>query len=161
MIVRAKSGTGKTVVFGVVALETIDISIHSAQVLIIAPTREIAIQITYVINAIGSKIEGMLNLKYSCMYFLKKKFVSLVNYFCCLGLRAEYFVGGISIEEDKKKLSKCHIAVGAPGRIKHLIEKGFLQVSKVRLFVLDEADKLMEINFQKDIKLVLSLRIKY
>lgn len=163
MIVRAKSGTGKTAVFGVVALETVDISIHSAQVLIIAPTREIAIQITYVINAIGSKIEGMLNLKYcSCMYFLKKKFVYLfVNYFCCLGLRAEYFVGGISIEEDKKKLSKCHIAVGAPGRIKHLIEKGFLQVSKVRLFVLDEADKLMEINFQKDIKLVLSLGIKY
>lgn len=72
-------------------------------------------------------------------------------------------MGGISIEEDKKKLNKCHIAVGAPGRIKHLIEKRFLHVSKVRLFVLDEADKLMEINFQKDIKLVLrfNLKIKY
>jgi len=81
--------------------------------------------------------------------------------FIILGLRVEYFVGGMSIEEDKKKLSKCHIAVGAPGRVKHLIEKGFLQVSKIKLFVLDEADKLMEINFQKDIKLVLSLRIKY
>jgi len=80
--------------------------------------------------------------------------------FAILGLRVEYFVGGISIEEDKKKLSKCHVAVGAPGRIKHLIEKGFFQTSKVRLFVLDEADKLMEINFQKDIKLVLNLRIK-
>jgi len=80
--------------------------------------------------------------------------------FAILGLRVEYFVGGISIEEDKKKLNNCHVAVGAPGRIKHLIEKGFLQVSKVRLFVLDEADKLMEINFQKDIKLVLNLRIK-
>lgn len=70
------------------------------------------------------------------------------------GLKIEYFVGGILIEEDKKKLSKCHIAVGAPGRVKHLIEMGLLTVSKIRLFVLDEADKLMEINFQTDIKLV-------
>lgn len=62
-------------------------------------------------------------------------------------------MGGISIEEDKKKL-QCHIAVGAPGRIKHLIEKKFLTVSKIRLFVLDEVDKLMEFNFQTDIKLV-------
>lgn len=129
LIIRAKSGTGKTVVFGVIALETLDISIPSPQVVIIAPTREIAIQIAYVIKAIGSKMED---------------------------LKVEYFVGGISIEEDKKKLSNCHIAVGAPGRIKHLIEKGFLKVSKVRLFVLDEADKLMEINFQKDINYIFS-----
>ncbi|EGI66684.1 Putative ATP-dependent RNA helicase DDX20 [Acromyrmex echinatior] len=129
LIVRAKSGTGKTIVFGVIALDILDILVGSPQVLIIAPTREIAIQITYVIKTIGSKIEG---------------------------LRVEYFVGGISIEEDKKKLSKCHIAVGAPGRVKHLIEKGFLQVSKIKLFVLDEADKLMEINFQKDINYIFS-----
>ncbi|KAG5309443.1 DDX20 helicase, partial [Acromyrmex insinuator] len=83
LIVRAKSGTGKTIVFGVIALDILDILVGSPQVLIIAPTREIAIQITYVIKTIGSKIEG---------------------------LRVEYFVGGISIEEDKKKLSKCHIA---------------------------------------------------
>ncbi|KYN17359.1 putative ATP-dependent RNA helicase DDX20 [Trachymyrmex cornetzi] len=129
LIVRAKSGTGKTIVFGVIALDILDILVGSPQVLIVAPTREIAIQITHVIKAIGSKIEG---------------------------LRVEYFVGGTSIEEDKKKLSKCHIAVGAPGRVKHLIEKGFLQASKIRLFVLDEADKLMEINFQKDINYIFS-----
>lgn len=68
-------------------------------------------------------------------------------------------MGGISIEEDKKKLNKCHIAVGAPGRVKHLIEKGLLTVSKVRLFVLDEADKLVETNFQTDIKLVQNLNL--
>ncbi|KYN05567.1 putative ATP-dependent RNA helicase DDX20 [Cyphomyrmex costatus] len=129
LIVRAKSGTGKTIVFSVIALETLDILVESPQVLIVAPTREIAIQITHVIKTIGSKIEG---------------------------LRVEYFVGGMSIEEDKRKLKKCHIAVGAPGRIKHLIEKGFLQVSKITLFVLDEADKLMEINFQKDINYMFS-----
>lgn len=58
------------------------------------------------------------------------------------------------MDEDKKKVNSCHIAVGAPGRIKHLIDEGFLKVDNVRLFVLDEADKLMETSFQKDIKLV-------
>lgn len=70
LIVRAKSGTGKTIVFGVIALETLDISTELLQVLIIAPTREIAIQITHVIQAVGSKMEGR---KYYCyIYFLKK-----------------------------------------------------------------------------------------
>lgn len=63
-------------------------------------------------------------------------------------------MGGLSIEDDKRRLNECHIAVGAPGRIKHLIDKKLLKVSTIRLLVLDEADKLMETNFQKDIKLV-------
>jgi len=72
-------------------------------------------------------------------------------------LKVEYFVGGISINEDKKKLNKCHIAIGTPGRIKHLVELVLLNVSKIRLFVLDEADKLMETDFQTNIKSVLNL----
>lgn len=75
LIVRAKSGTGKTLVFGVTALETLDVSTQLPQVLIIAPTREIAIQITHVIQAIGSKIEGKKSEILHCyMYFLKRNF---------------------------------------------------------------------------------------
>lgn len=66
----------------------------------------------------------------------------------------ESFIGGIKIECDRKNLSTCHIAIGAPGRVKHLIDKGYLKMDHVRLFVLDEADKLMEESFQKDIKYV-------
>ncbi|XP_032665556.1 uncharacterized protein LOC116841575 isoform X2 [Odontomachus brunneus] len=129
LIIRAKSGTGKTIVFGIIALEILDIQISSPQVLIIAPTREIAIQISNVLKTIGSEIKG---------------------------LKVEYFVGGLSIEDDKKRLNECHIAVGAPGRLKHLIDKKLLKVSTIRLFVLDEADKLMETNFQKDINYIFS-----
>ena len=68
------------------------------------------------------------------------------------GLKVESFIGGLPINEDKKKLQHCQIVVGAPGRVKHLIEKDFLKVDKVRLFVLDEADKLMDTSFQKDIE---------
>lgn len=62
------------------------------------------------------------------------------------------FIGGTNLDSDRKKLSHCHIATGAPGRIKHLIDKGYLKMDHVRLFVLDEADKLMEENFQESIK---------
>lgn len=55
---RAKSGTGKTAVFGIIALEMVDIKISSVQVIILAPTREIAIQIKEVIASLGSDIKG-------------------------------------------------------------------------------------------------------
>lgn len=69
------------------------------------------------------------------------------------------FIGGTNLDSDRKKLSNCHIATGAPGRIKHLIDKGYLKMEHVRLFVLDEADKLMEENFQENIKYVIYFKI--
>lgn len=59
LIIHAKSGTGKTVVFGIIALEIVNIEISSPQVLIITPTREISIQISHVLQTIGSKIKGI------------------------------------------------------------------------------------------------------
>ncbi|KAI4501744.1 hypothetical protein M0802_003079 [Mischocyttarus mexicanus] len=127
LIVKAKSGTGKTLVFSIIALEMVNVQISSIQVLILAPTREIAIQISEVLSSIGSELKG---------------------------LKVESFIGGMILDGDKQKLRGCHIAVGAPGRIKHLIEKGLLKTDYIRLFVLDEADKLMENSFQKDINYI-------
>lgn len=129
LIMRAKSGTGKTLVFCVISLETIDTEISAVQTLVLAPTREIAVQIAHVFSSVGCEIKG---------------------------LKVEVFIGGTAIEGDKKKSKDCHIAVGAPGRIRHLIEKDFLKVDNVRLFILDEADKLMETSFQKDINYIFS-----
>ncbi|KOX70269.1 putative ATP-dependent RNA helicase DDX20 [Melipona quadrifasciata] len=129
LIVRAKSGTGKTLVFCIISLEMIDVDISSAQVLILAPTREIAVQIAQVFSSVGCEIKG---------------------------LKVGIFIGGTAIESDKKKLNDCHIAVGAPGRMRHLIDKEFLKVENIRLFILDEADKLMESSFQKDINYIFS-----
>lgn len=71
-----------------------------------------------------------------------------------VGLKVKSFIGGLPVEEDKKKLKGCHIAIGAPGRIRHLIESGFFKTEYIKLFVLDEADKLVEQNFQTDINQV-------
>lgn len=58
-MVKSKSGTGKTLVFTIIALENVDVTKEAVQVLITAPAREIAIQITDVIRQIGCFIEGM------------------------------------------------------------------------------------------------------
>ncbi|OWF41567.1 ATP-dependent RNA helicase dbp10-like [Mizuhopecten yessoensis] len=129
LIVQAKSGTGKTCVFSVIALEGLQTASYALQVLVLAPTREIAIQIWEVIRGIGRNVSHL---------------------FC------QTFIGGMPIQEDRQKLKKCHIAVGTPGRIKQLIETGMMTTESIRMFVLDEADKLLEEGFQEQINWIYS-----
>ncbi|XP_031823157.1 probable ATP-dependent RNA helicase DDX20 [Sarcophilus harrisii] len=130
LIVQAKSGTGKTCVFSTVALDSLILENLATQILILAPTREIAVQIHSVITAIGIKMEG---------------------------LECHVFIGGTPLSQDKTRLKKCHIAVGSPGRIKQLIELDYLNTASIRLFILDEADKLLEEgSFQEQINWIYS-----
>ncbi|NXU45820.1 DDX20 helicase, partial [Drymodes brunneopygia] len=130
LIVQAKSGTGKTCVFATIALDAVLLESPATQILILAPTREIAVQIHAVITTIGIKMEG---------------------------LECHVFIGGTPLSQDRSRLKKCHIAVGSPGRIKQLIALDYLSTSSVRLFVLDEADKLLEEgSFQEQINWIYS-----
>ncbi|XP_037266327.1 probable ATP-dependent RNA helicase DDX20 isoform X2 [Falco rusticolus] len=130
LIVQAKSGTGKTCVFSTIALDAVLLENSATQILILAPTREIAVQIHAVITTIGIKMEG---------------------------LECHVFIGGTSLNQDKIRLKKCHIAVGSPGRIKQLIELDYLNTASIRLFILDEADKLLEEgSFQEQINWIYS-----
>lgn len=127
LIIQSKAGTGKTCIFTIVALEALQFNPNrSTQSLIIAPTREIAIQIHEVINQVGSKYRD---------------------------LRCALCIGGVEVKRDRSKLrdSSCQIVVGTPGRIKQLIELNILQTQQVELFVLDEADKLMDEQFKSQI----------
>ncbi|CAB3367018.1 Hypothetical predicted protein [Cloeon dipterum] len=124
LIAEAKSGTGKTVMFGVTALEILQLPSKSLQVLILTPTREIAAQVGDVLSNIGSGH---------------------------MGLKVAVFIGGLPVEEDRRRAKQCHIAVGTPGRLKHLIDDELLDVSHVRLIIIDEADKLLEPSFEPDI----------
>ncbi|NXW42923.1 DDX20 helicase, partial [Nyctiprogne leucopyga] len=130
LIVQAKSGTGKTCVFSTIALDAVLLDSPATQILILAPTREIAVQIHAVITTIGMKMEG---------------------------LECHVFIGGTPLSQDKVRLKKCHIAVGSPGRIKQLIELDYLNTASIRLFILDEADKLLEEgSFQEQINWIYS-----
>ncbi|XP_022081316.1 uncharacterized protein LOC110974182 [Acanthaster planci] len=124
MIVQAKSGTGKTCVFSVIILESLDLQCAGVQALVLTPTREIATQVQGVIQSIGRAMQG---------------------------LRCHTFIGGTLFGPDRQKLKKCHIAVGTPGRVKQLIEYDVMRTESIRLLILDEADKLLDDKFQDQI----------
>ena len=127
LIAQAKSGTGKTLVFSIIALETINTSLTSPQALILAPTREIAVQIVEVIKKVGAYIEPP--------------------------LLCESFIGGTPVSQDINNLKRgCQILVGTPGRVKDLIENSNLNTETLRILIFDEADKLLEESFLKQIE---------
>ncbi|KAF9949201.1 DEAD (Asp-Glu-Ala-Asp) box polypeptide 20 [Mortierella alpina] len=139
LIAQAKSGTGKTVVFGVIAIESVLSAVatqldasqtgskeQQPRAVIIAPTREIAVQIQDVILKLAS--------------------AGLAETIACHAM-----IGGMPVQQDRKNLRQCSIVVGTPGRVRSLIESGYLKPDLVRLLVLDEADKLMEDVFKEDV----------
>jgi translation initiation factor 4A len=126
IIAQAQSGSGKTGAFTIGLLERIDVSEKSVQGLVIAPTHELAKQIANVISSIGSSMNGLL--------------VSTV-------------IGGTSIQETAAEIkANCpHIIVGCAGRIYDMIKRRYINVSKVKTFVLDEADEMLSQGFKEQI----------
>ncbi|CAD5225585.1 unnamed protein product [Bursaphelenchus xylophilus] len=130
MIVQAKAGTGKTLIFSVLTAHLLFGSPKKVapQVMIVAPTREIAKQIYDTV-----------------IHFIPKDFF------------AHLFVGGFDEYEDIKRLKRgCQVAVGTCGRLADLIKKGIFKTEHIGLMVLDEADKLMEDDFIKEINYIFS-----
>jgi ATP-dependent RNA helicase DDX20 len=134
LVIQAKSGTGKTCVFAVIALESISLDFRAPQVIIIAPTRELAHQTRDVIRSIGQYMPG---------------------------LECHAFVGGMSTDLDIKALSletaACHIVSGTPGRLRSLIEMGSLRLEGVRHLVLDEVDQLLAEGFRQQVEYFLGV----
>ncbi|XP_037085582.1 probable ATP-dependent RNA helicase DDX20 [Pollicipes pollicipes] len=131
LIVQAKSGTGKTCVLAVLALELLAAAAPSGrcQALVLAPTREVAVQVAQVVAAIGSHVPG---------------------------LAVHTLIGGLPLAQDVANLRRCQVAVGTPGRVRQLVDSEALNTDAVRLFVMDEADKLMEDAFVDDINFIYS-----
>lgn len=126
LIAQAQSGTGKTGAFSIGTLNVVDPTVNEIQALILSPTRELSRQSHEVISKIGS--------------FLK-------------GLRTQLLVGGTSTSEDIDKLKNNtpHIIVGCPGRTFDMIKRGHLNTTKIRVFVLDEADEMLSSGFMEQI----------
>lgn len=117
---QAQSGTGKTATFGIASLQTADPASKDVQVLILETTRELAIQTTNVIKKLGQYTN----------------------------VRVEAIYGGVRTDESVEKLrSKPQIVVGTPGRIMHLHELSELDLNKVKLLILDEADEMLKRGF--------------
>ena len=129
IIAQAQSGTGKTGTFVIGALQILNEKIEASQVLILAPTHELARQIKFVVDQLG-------------------------NY---MKIKSTLLVGGISIDQNKKDLNenKPHVIVGTPGRVQDMIRRDILDTSKLKLLVLDEADEMLSTGFKEQMGKIL------
>jgi ATP-dependent RNA helicase DeaD len=127
---QAQTGTGKTAAFGIPAIEAVDVDSKSTQVLVMCPTRELALQV-------------------------KEQIQKLAKYKRGLNVAAIY--GGESYERQFLALKKgSQIVVGTPGRIMDHIDRKTLILSDIKLAILDEADEMLNMGFREDIEKILS-----
>jgi len=126
---QARTGTGKTAAFSLPILQQIDPQTTSVQAIILCPTRELSEQVDAELNRLakGSQLETVLA------------------------------VGGRPLGPQIRGLQRCaQVVVGTPGRVIDLLQRKALSLREVRFVVLDEADRMLDIGFRKDIERILS-----
>ncbi|PTM10356.1 MAG: ATP-dependent RNA helicase [Bacteroidetes bacterium] len=130
LVALAQTGTGKTAAFGFPMLQKIDINSRTTQGLILSPTRELCLQITNEMKQYG---------KY------------------CKGLNVTAIYGGASITDQAREVKRgAQIIVATPGRMKDMISRRLVDISKIEYAVLDEADEMLNMGFFEDITDILS-----
>ncbi|MET7027773.1 DEAD/DEAH box helicase [Sediminicola luteus] len=130
LVALAQTGTGKTAAFGFPLIQKIDKDSRTTQGLILSPTRELCLQITNELQ-LYSKYERSINVV------------------------AIY--GGASITDQARQIKRgAQIIVATPGRMKDMIGRGMVDISKIDYCILDEADEMLNMGFMEDIKDILS-----
>jgi ATP-dependent RNA helicase DeaD len=129
VIGQAQTGTGKTAAFGIPAVEAVDASDKSVQVVVMCPTRELALQVS-------------------------QEFKKLAKYKRGINVLSVY--GGESIEKQISNLKRgVQVVIGTPGRIMDHLERKTLKFDQVKMIVLDEADEMLNMGFREDIESIM------
>jgi ATP-dependent RNA helicase RhlE len=120
VLVQSPTGSGKTLAFGIPLVEGLEASDARPAALVLAPTRELARQIDEELRPLAH----------------------------CRALSVAAVYGGAGIEGQSKRARRAHIVVATPGRLEDLIERGVLKLGRVRMLVLDEADRMLDMGFR-------------
>uniref|UniRef100_A0A915LUZ1 RNA helicase n=1 Tax=Meloidogyne javanica TaxID=6303 RepID=A0A915LUZ1_MELJA len=124
VIAQAQSGTGKTATFSIGVLQSLDVVARETQALVLAPTRELAVQVQKVILALGDY----------------------------MNVQCHVCIGGTNVGEDIRKLDYGqHVVSGTPGRVFDMIRRRNLRTRSIRMLVLDEADEMLSKGFKEQI----------
>jgi ATP-dependent RNA helicase DeaD len=127
---QSETGSGKTAAFCIPAIERVDPGDRATQVIVLAPTRELATQITEEVRKLAA-LKGT--------------------------LRAAAIYGGAAYERQFAELKRgAHVVVGTPGRLTDHMARGTLDLSAVRMLILDEADRMLDMGFRDDVEKVLA-----
>jgi len=127
---QSSTGSGKTAAFAIPAIDKVDVQSRAVQVLILLPTRELAVQVAEEVAKLA---------------FFKR------------GLRELPVYGGQSYERQFRGLDAgAQVVIGTPGRLMDHMDRGSLKLDKLKLVILDEADRMLDMGFREDIEKILS-----
>ena len=127
VLAKAPTGSGKTLAFGLPIVERLDLSGDAPAALVLVPTRELALQVTEAITEIG-RVKG---------------------------LRVATVYGGAAFGAQAKEARRAHVVVATPGRLNDFLERKMLSVASVRVLVLDEADRMLDMGFKPQVERIL------
>ncbi len=125
IIAQAKTGSGKTATFGLGILNSLNVASSNIQAIILCPTRELAEQVATEIRRLARKMKNV-------------KVLTICG-------------GAAEVHQEKSLAYGAHIVVGTPGRVLRLLKKDSLNLKMIKTFVLDEADRMLDMGFNEDI----------
>ena len=128
VIGKSQTGTGKTVAFGIPAIEKVDAELKAVQILILCPTRELAMQACDEMRKLTKFKEG----------------IKIVDVY-----------GGAPMDRQIARLKSANIVIGTPGRVMDHMKRKTLKLDNLKMAVLDEADEMLSMGFRDDIEKIL------
>jgi ATP-dependent RNA helicase RhlE len=123
---QAPTGSGKTLAFGLPLVECLSAGEHAPAALVLVPTRELALQVTQELSLLGAP----------------------------RGIRADAAYGGAPVTAQAKRLRGAHIVVATPGRLNDLVRRRLISLAAIRILVLDEADRMLDMGFRPQVEAI-------
>jgi ATP-dependent RNA helicase RhlE len=123
VLAKSRTGSGKTLAFAIPIVETLEPTMARPSALVLVPTRELAVQVT-------------------------EEFRDLA---AARNLRVASVYGGVSIAKQAERAAKAHIVVATPGRLWDLLNRKMISLSKIKILILDEADRMLDMGFQPQV----------
>lgn len=123
VLAKSRTGSGKTLAFAIPLVEQLDSSMARPSALVLVPTRELAVQVTSDLH----EIAAVRNLRVASVY------------------------GGVGLDKQAERASKAHIIVATPGRLEDLLMRRRIRIDGVKVLVLDEADRMLDMGFQPQV----------
>jgi superfamily II DNA/RNA helicase len=129
ILVQSPTGSGKTLAFGIPLADCIEADDVCPAALILAPTRELALQIVDELEPIAA----------------------------ARGLRIAPVYGGAGLEAQAKRAKRAHIIVATPGRLEDLLQRRAFKLDEIRILIIDEADRMLDMGFKPAVDRIVSL----
>jgi superfamily II DNA/RNA helicase len=123
VLAKSPTGSGKTIAFAIPIVERLDLGATKPSALVLVPTRELAAQVTEEIELVGRPH----------------------------GVRAAAVYGGVPLRAQAQEARSAHVVVATPGRLQDLVDRRMLSIDDVRVLVLDEADRMLDMGFKPQV----------